>query len=178
MPIPNIEGEGSQAKFPVDESRWAALSGRPCSSRRSCGIMRQRQRTVATKDRGEVEGSTKKLYAQKHTGNARRGNIRTNLMTSGGVTLTKARAFSLQDLPLKQRRLTHNLLILSKIISGSRSFSMASSFPKIKPKSWSKCSRRRCGSLGADRHAGPRPPHVVPPLLAIYRRRSSSRPRK
>ena len=33
--------------------------------------------TAATKSRGMIEGSTKKIYAQKHTGNARAGTIRT-----------------------------------------------------------------------------------------------------
>lgn len=36
------------------------------------------------KRRGEVEGSTKKVYSQKHTGNARRGPIRSPLMRGGG----------------------------------------------------------------------------------------------
>ena len=33
--------------------------------------------TAATKSRGMVEGSTRKLYKQKGTGNARAGNART-----------------------------------------------------------------------------------------------------
>ncbi|MDO8648598.1 MAG: 50S ribosomal protein L4 [Candidatus Peregrinibacteria bacterium] len=36
------------------------------------------------KTRGEVAGSTKKLYAQKHTGRARRGSIRSPLLRGGG----------------------------------------------------------------------------------------------
>lgn len=36
------------------------------------------------KTRGEVAGSTKKLFQQKHTGNARRGPIRSPLMKGGG----------------------------------------------------------------------------------------------
>ncbi len=36
------------------------------------------------KTRGEVYGSTKKLFQQKHTGNARRGPIRSPLMKGGG----------------------------------------------------------------------------------------------
>jgi large subunit ribosomal protein L4 len=44
-----------------------------------------RQGTVATRGRGDVEGSTRKLYKQKHTGSARRGNIRTNVMKGGGM---------------------------------------------------------------------------------------------
>jgi len=36
------------------------------------------------KSRGEVQGSTKKLYAQKHTGRARRGSVRSPLLRGGG----------------------------------------------------------------------------------------------
>src|SRR4029078_838735 len=79
----------------------------------------QRQGTVATKDRGEVEGSTKKLYAQKHTGNARRGNLRTNLMKGGGVAFGKRPRNFRQEMPLKQRRLARSNAILSKILSGN-----------------------------------------------------------
>jgi large subunit ribosomal protein L4 len=38
------------------------------------------------KTRGEVQGSTKKLFAQKHTGQARRGAVRSPLLRGGGKT--------------------------------------------------------------------------------------------
>jgi len=44
-----------------------------------------RQGTHKTKDRSEVAGSTRKLYRQKGTGNARRGAIRSNLLRKGGT---------------------------------------------------------------------------------------------
>ena len=44
-----------------------------------------RRRPIAhVKTRGEVVGSTKKLFQQKHTGRARRGPIRSPLMKGGG----------------------------------------------------------------------------------------------
>ena len=46
-----------------------------------------RRRPIAhAKNRGEVIGSTKKLYAQKHTGRARRGPGRSPLLRGGGKT--------------------------------------------------------------------------------------------
>ena len=93
----------------------------------------QRQGTVATKDRGEVEGSTKKLYAQKGTGNARRGSIRTSVMKGGGVTFGKRPRDFRQDMPLKQRRLARNNAILSKILSNNLKF-MESAFSFSTPK--------------------------------------------
>lgn len=38
------------------------------------------------KTRGEVQGSTKKLFSQKHTGQARRGAVRSPLLRGGGKT--------------------------------------------------------------------------------------------
>lgn len=45
----------------------------------------RRQGTAKTKERGEVTGSTKKMYRQKGTGNARRGDIKSPLLRKGGT---------------------------------------------------------------------------------------------
>ena len=75
--------------------------------------------TAATKSRGMVQGSTRKLFKQKGTGNARVGNSRTGKRVGGGVTFAKvARDFG-KDMPKKQRRLATNSAILSKLQSGS-----------------------------------------------------------
>lgn len=78
----------------------------------------RRQGSARTKNRGRVEGSTRKLYAQKHTGNARRGTVRTNLMKGGGVAFAKLRThddFRL-GLPKKMRRLANRNALLAKLI--------------------------------------------------------------
>ena len=73
--------------------------------------------TAATKDRGMVAGSDRKLFRQKGTGNARVGNIRTGKRVGGGVTFAKiARDFS-KSMPKKQRRLARNSAILAKLLS-------------------------------------------------------------
>jgi large subunit ribosomal protein L4 len=73
--------------------------------------------TAATKSRGMVEGSTRKLYRQKGTGNARMGSVRTNLRKGGGVAFGKyARDFGKQ-MPRKQRQLARNSAILAKFKS-------------------------------------------------------------
>lgn len=75
--------------------------------------------TAATKSRGMVSGSTRKLFKQKGTGNARVGNARTGKRVGGGVTFAKvARDFG-KDMPKKQKRLATDSAILAKLQSGS-----------------------------------------------------------
>src|SRR4030042_6506368 len=64
-----------------------------------------RQGTADTKTRGEVPGSTRKVYRQKHTGRARRGNIRSTLLRGGGVVFGPHPRSYRQRMPKKMRRL-------------------------------------------------------------------------
>lgn len=48
-------------------------------------LANKRQGTAKTKERSEVAGSTKKMYRQKGTGNARRGDIKSPLLRKGGT---------------------------------------------------------------------------------------------
>lgn len=60
-------------------------------------LANQRQGTLSTKTRGEVRGSTRKLYRQKGTGRARAGSIRSPLRVGGGIIFgPKPRDFSLK----------------------------------------------------------------------------------
>jgi len=73
--------------------------------------------TAATKGRGQVAGSTRKLYRQKGTGNARVGNRRTGKRVGGGMTFAKVpRDFS-RRMPGKQRRLARDSAVLAKLRS-------------------------------------------------------------
>ena len=48
-------------------------------------LANQRAGTASTKSRGEVAGSTRKIYRQKGTGRARHGGVRAPLFVHGGV---------------------------------------------------------------------------------------------
>ena len=48
-------------------------------------LANQRQGGANTKTRGEVEGSSRKIYKQKGTGRARHGSIRAHIFVGGGV---------------------------------------------------------------------------------------------
>ena len=75
--------------------------------------------TAATKNRSLVEGSTRKIYKQKGTGNARAGTVRTAKRIGGGVTFAKiARDFG-RRMPAKQRRLARDSAVLAKLLSNN-----------------------------------------------------------
>jgi large subunit ribosomal protein L4 len=78
-----------------------------------------RQGTASTKTRGEVSGSTRKLYAQKHTGRARRGDIKSPILRGGGIVFgPKPRSYG-QSMPKKMRRLALKCLLSAKIRDGN-----------------------------------------------------------
>lgn len=64
----------------------------------------RRRANAHVKTRGEVQGSTKKLFSQKHTGRARRGAVRSPLLRGGGKTFgpRNNRNFS-KDMPKSMR---------------------------------------------------------------------------
>jgi len=79
----------------------------------------RRQGTASTKTRGEVIGSTRKLYAQKHTGRARRGDIKSPLLRGGGVVFgPKPRTYR-QSMPKKMRKLALKCLLSAKVREGN-----------------------------------------------------------
>jgi len=57
-----------------------------------------------TKTRGEVEGSTRKIFKQKGTGNARHGGIRAPIFVGGGIALGPKSRKTILDLPKKMRK--------------------------------------------------------------------------
>ena len=75
--------------------------------------------TAATKNRSLVEGSTRKLYKQKGTGNARAGTIRTPIRRGGGVAFAKVNRDFGKDMPKKQRRLACDSALLAKMQAGN-----------------------------------------------------------
>jgi large subunit ribosomal protein L4 len=77
-------------------------------------LANQRAGTHSTLRRGEVAGSTKKLFRQKGTGRARVGNLRTNKRVGGGTAKgPKPRDYE-YHLPRKAVRAATRMAILSK----------------------------------------------------------------
>lgn len=90
--------------------------------------------TAATKSRGMVAGSDKKLFRQKGTGNARVGNIRTGKRVGGGVTFAKSLRDFRKRMPKKQRKLARDSAILAKLLSNNVVVVDGLSFEKPKTK--------------------------------------------
>lgn len=119
LAIYNKEGE-QVGSFKVDE---AALGGRVRHSLLKQAIVmyhaNKRLGTATTRGRGLVEGSTRKLYKQKGTGNARAGTIRTPIRRGGGVAFGKKQRDFSQVMPKKSRQLARKSAVLAKILTGN-----------------------------------------------------------
>jgi large subunit ribosomal protein L4 len=77
-----------------------------------------RQGTSATKTKGEVVGSTKKLYRQKGTGYARAGSKKSPTRRGGGTAFGPKPRDYRQDIPKKVRRLALRCILSSKVGEG------------------------------------------------------------
>jgi large subunit ribosomal protein L4 len=79
----------------------------------------QRQGTHNTKTRGEVAGSTVKLFRQKGTGRARQGSIRAPHRRGGGIVFGPRPRSYRQRLPKRMRRLAIRSLLSAKASDGT-----------------------------------------------------------
>jgi len=75
----------------------------------------QRLGTARTKSRGEVAGSTKKMYRQKGTGNARAGSRRSGIRRGGGHIFAKRPRDWSYRLPRKAVQLATRMALAAKI---------------------------------------------------------------
>lgn len=79
---------------------------------------RRRSGTAQVKRRGDVRGSTKKLFRQKGTGRARRGDIKSPLLRGGGAVFGPSPRSYAFKVPKKVRRLALKMALSSKLASG------------------------------------------------------------
>ncbi len=75
--------------------------------------------THKTKSRGEVRGSTAKLFRQKGTGRARMGSNRSPIRRGGGVAFGPRPRSYHQDLPKRMRRLALRSVLSAKAANGT-----------------------------------------------------------
>lgn len=90
--------------------------------------------THNTRGRGEVTGSTKKLYRQKGTGRARQGSIRAPHRKGGGVAHGPHPRKYTKAMPRKMRRLAVRSALSAKMAANEIRFVDALSFEKPRTK--------------------------------------------
>jgi large subunit ribosomal protein L4 len=108
--VDNIDVDGSVFGVPINKAVVHQAMVRQLAN--------ARLGTAETKTRGEVSGSTRKLYKQKHTGRARRGSIKSPLLRGGGITFGPHPRSYRQSMPKKMRRLALRCLLSAKASSG------------------------------------------------------------
>jgi large subunit ribosomal protein L4 len=115
VPVYNMSGEQT-GTMQVDET---ALGGHVRYDLLKQAVVmwsnNQRQGSARTKSRGMVQGSTRKLYRQKGTGNARMGPVRTNIRRGGGVAFAKQDRTYRREMPRRMRQLARNSALLAKL---------------------------------------------------------------
>jgi len=78
-------------------------------------LSNRRAGTAAVKHRSDVRGSGKKLFRQKGTGRARRGNIKSPLLRGGGVVFGPDNRNYSYKVPKKVRKLALKMALSSKL---------------------------------------------------------------
>jgi large subunit ribosomal protein L4 len=108
--VDNIDVDGSVFEVPLNTAVVHQAMVRQLAN--------ARLGTADSKTRGEVAGSTRKLYKQKHTGRARKGSIKSPLLKGGGITFGPHQRSYRQSMPKKMRRLALRCLLSAKASSG------------------------------------------------------------
>ena len=105
-------------------------------------LANQRGGHASTKTRGEVEGSTRKIYKQKGTGKARHGGIRAPIFVGGGIVFgPRPRDYSL-GFPQKMKHVAlasalteqlkkQNIIIVSGLSGVTKTKAVASMFTAV-----------------------------------------------
>lgn len=112
--VQNINGEKvSQTDF-VDSIFNVPLKGSVLHEVVTMQLARRRSGSASVKHRSDVKGSGRKLFRQKGTGKARRGNIKSPLLRGGGVVFGPDPKSYSYNVPKKVRKLALKMALTSK----------------------------------------------------------------
>ena len=116
VPVYNPEGERIET-LKIDEVIFGGQVNAPLLKQAVVTYhANRRQGSAATRGRSMVKGSTRKMFRQKGTGNARRGPRRTHVVKGGGVAFGKRPRSFRKKLPRNMRRAALDSAILAKIL--------------------------------------------------------------
>ena len=130
--IPVYNTDGSEAgSVEIDEAKLGGAV-RPALLKQAYVRVHANNRSInqVTKSRSMVRGSNKKLYKQKGTGNARRGDKKANILRGGGHAKPKQAHSWDQQMPARQRRLANRNALLAKAVDGEIKLVAGLSFDK------------------------------------------------
>ncbi len=118
LPVYNLAGEEIR-KIKVSDAVFGAPFNEAVVHQVMVGLQANaRQGTAATKTKGMIRGSTRKLFRQKGTGNARAGSKKSPLRKGGGVTFGPHPRDYRQQIPRKMRRLAIRCVLSAKAGDG------------------------------------------------------------
>ena len=100
-------------------------------------LANRRAGSASTKHRSDVTGSGRKLFRQKGTGRARRGNIKANLLRGGGVAFGPKPKSWAYKVPKKVRKLALKMALSSKLKDENILILDQFEFDQIKTKAFS-----------------------------------------
>jgi len=118
LPVYNLAGEEVR-KIKVSDAVFGAPFNEAVVHQVMVGLQANaRQGTAATKTKGMIRGSTRKLFRQKGTGNARAGSKKSPLRKGGGVTFGPHPRDYRQQIPRKMRQLALRCVLSAKAGDG------------------------------------------------------------
>ena len=113
--VKNIKGEKVTTIDLVDSIFNVPLKSSVLHQVVNMQLANRRTASASVKHRGEVQGSRRKLYRQKGTGRARRGDIKSPLLRGGGVVFgPDGRTYAFK-VPKKTRKLALKMALSSKL---------------------------------------------------------------
>ena len=112
--VQNINGEKVSQIDLADSIFNVPLKGSVLHEVVTMQLARRRSGSASVKHRSDIKGSGRKLFRQKGTGRARRGNIKSPLLRGGGVVFgPDPRSYS-YNVPKKVRKLALKMALTSK----------------------------------------------------------------
>lgn len=121
IPVFDLEGKSVGSKQLRPDIFGVAVNQKTLRQYIHVYLKNQRQGNAATKTRGEVNATTKKLYRQKGTGGARHGSRRAPIFVGGGVVFGPQPRDIVASINKKQKRIA----LLSSLTAKSQSGGIA-----------------------------------------------------
>lgn len=130
----NVTGDKVSQVELVDDIFNVAVKGSVLHEVVKMQLASRRSGTACVKNRSDIQGSMKKLYRQKGTGNARPGTMKSPLRRGGGVVFGPHPKSWGYKVPKKVRRLALKMALSSKLQDNSLLVLDNIDMPEIKTK--------------------------------------------